>query len=322
MHYDPVTGLQDSKSRAPSPQPNDFGRLARRMADWTTKGLFSALVLAGGMGFGRQVIRWWHDDESPPAVAEPPAPAFELAAGGEPVEFAAGDSNLRFGRLSIAGDHAEAADSLRALCRRDLETAAPWSPSPDAEERAMLGRLTKLDPVERIEKAGATLYEPAPGMPLVVGVRRVSAAGKGGLENATSWQDRVVLWGLAAPVGPREWMLYQFRADSPAEVGERGWAPPLPPDCHRIMEFRDRQGTETIAFQGTGGCDEYRRFYMAWQAEQRSPMSGQWRRTGDGWQISLFCESSVEQADGPRSLVIHLAPGLMGGSMGLIFVTR
>ena len=317
-----MTGPQDLKPRDSSPQPNDFGRLARRISDWTSKGLFSALVLVGGLGFGRQVIRWWHDDESSPAAAGPAAAAFELAAGGEPVEFAAGDSNLRFGRLSIAGDEAEAAKSLRALCLRDLATAAPWSPAADEEERAMLSRLTKFEPVERIEKAEAWLYEPAPGMPLVVGVRRFAVAPQGDTANATSSQDRVVLWGLAAPVGPREWMLYQFRADSPAEVGERGWAPPLPPDCHRIMEFRDRQGTETIAFQGTGGCDEYRRFYMAWQAEQRSPMSGQWRRTGDGWQISLACESSVEQADVPRSLVIHLAPGPMGGSMGLVFVTR
>lgn len=292
------------------------------MSDWTSKGLFTALVLIGGLGFGRQVTRWWHDDESPPAAAGSAAPAFEPPAGGEPVEFAAGDSNLRFGRQTISGGEAEAAQSLRALCRRDLATAAPWSPSPDAEERAMLSGLTQLEPVERIETVGARLYEPAPGMPLVVGVRRFAVARKAGSADATSSQDRVVQWGLATPVGPREWTLYRFRADTPAGFGERGEALPLPPDCRRIMMFRDPQGTETIAFQGTGGCDEYRRFYMAWQAEQRSPLSGQWRRAGDGWQISLACESSVEQADGPRSLVIHLAPGPVGGSTGLIFVTR
>jgi hypothetical protein len=318
----PVTGQQESKPSTPSPQPNDFGRLARRMTDWTTKGLFSALVLAGGLGFGRQVIRWWHDDESPPAAAGPAASAFEPAAGGTPVEFAAGDSNLRFGRLSIAGDEAEARKSLRDLCRRALATAAPWSASADAEERAMLSRLAKLEPAMQLQQAHARLYEPAPGAPLVVGVRRVADARKGGSEHATSWQDRVVLWGLAAPVGPREWTLYQFRADSPAGVDERGGAPPLPPDGRRIMGFRDRQGAETIAFQGTGGCDEYRRFYSAWQAEQRFPLTGQWRRAGEGWQISLIRESSVEPAEGPKSLVIHLAPGPSGDSTGLIFVTR
>lgn len=292
------------------------------MTDWTTKGLFSALVLVGGLGFGRQVIRWWRDDESAPAAARPPAPAFESAAGGQPVEFAAGDSNLRFGRLSIAGNQAQATNSLKALCRRDLATAAPWSPSADAEERELLSRLTAMEPAARLEKAEARLYEPAPGMPLVIGVRRVAGAQKGGSENATSWQDRVVLWGLAAPVGPREWKLYLFGADSPGATDERGWAPPLPPDCRRIMGFRDRRGAETIAFQGTGGCDDYRRFYMAWQAKRATPMSGQWRRTGSGWQVSLVRESSVEQADVPSSLAIHLAPGPLGGSTGLIFVTR
>lgn len=292
------------------------------MTDWTTKGLFSALVIVGGLGFGRQVIRWWHDDESPPAAAGPAASAFEPAAGGEPVEFAAGDSNLRFGRLSIAGDQAEASQSLRALCRRDLATAAPWSASVDAEERELLSRLTKLEPVAQLKNAEARLYEPAPGVPFVVGVRRLANAQKGGSELAISSRDRVVLWGLAAPVGPREWTLYQFRADSPGAIGERGWAPPLPPGCRRIMAFRNRQGAETVAFQGTGGCDEYRRFYIEWQAKQGTSMSGQWRRTGGSWQISLVREPSVEQAAGPRSLVIHLAPGPLGGSTGLIFVTR
>ncbi|HVW36914.1 MAG TPA: hypothetical protein VHB99_06400 [Pirellulales bacterium] len=316
-----MTDPQDSKPHFGASQPQDFARLARRMTDWTSKGLFSALVLVGGLGFGRQVIRWWHDEEAAPAAAEHSA-AVDLPAAGTPVEFAAGDSNLRFGRLSIAADEAEARKSLRDLCRRALATAAPWSASADAEERAMLSRLAKFEPVMQLEQANARLYEPAPGALLVVGVRRVAGARKGGSENATSWQDRVVLWGLAAPAGPREWTLYQFRADSPAGVDERGGAPPLPPDGRRIMGFRDRQGAETIAFQGTGGCDEYRRFYSAWQAEQRFPLAGQWRRAGEGWQISLIRESSVEPAEGPKSLVIHLAPGPSGGSTGLIFVTR
>jgi hypothetical protein len=318
-----MTKSPNPKARDASRAPNDFGRLARRMADWTTKGLFSALVIVGGLGFGREVIRWWREDEAAAPGAAPSAPGFDSAAEGEPIDIAAGDSNVQFGRERVAGDLEAARKSLRALCLRALAAASPWSPSADDEEQRLLAGLAELEPVMLLEQANARLYEPAPGAPLVVGVRRFADARKGGSENATSSHDRVVLWGLAAPAAPGEWTLYRFCADSPAPSEKGGSSPPLPADGRRIMAFRDRRGSETIAFQGTAGCSEYRRFYQAWQAEQGSQLTGQWHRTDDGgWQVSLVRGASSDGAEGPQSILIHLAPGRFGGCTGLVFVLR
>ncbi|HUY90520.1 MAG TPA: hypothetical protein VMV10_17415 [Pirellulales bacterium] len=294
--------------------------MARRMADWTTKGLFSALVLVGGLGFGKQVIRWWGDDESAPAVAGPAAPAFDLAAGAGPVEIAAGNSNLRFGRQMIAGDQAEATKSLRAACRQALATAAPWSPSADAEEQNLLTRLAQLEPAEQLSQAEARLYEPVPGMPLAIGVRRFADASEGGSQDATSPPDRVVLWGLAAPAGENAWTLYLFRVRQPGAGGDA--RPPLPPGCRRLMAFSNSAGAGTVAFQGTGGCDEYRRFYQAWQAEHWPQAVADWRPApGGGWQATIARGDSAAADGAVKSLAIHLVPRQFAGCTGLVFVS-
>ena len=308
----------DAEDGQSVPRP-DFARLARQIADWTTKGLFSALVIVGGLGFGRQVIRWWHDDETAPAAAGPMAPAFEL--GGDPVEIAAGDSPMVLGRQTVIGDEAEAAKTLRARCLANLAAAAPMTPAPDAGEQKLLGRLAELEPSERLTQADARLYEPAPGMPLVVGVRRFAAGHEDAATQATASKNRVVLWGLAAPRGEAEWTLYEFRG-SPESVGEPGSTAPLPPDCRRIMALRDRRGAETVAFQGTGGCDAYRRFYQTWQIEHWPQASARWRRTdGGGWLVTID-RADEEKSGAPQSIVIHLAPGPTGGCTGLVFVSR
>ena len=320
-----VNGPQDPKPSASSQPRADFGRLARRMADWTTKGLFSALVVVGGLGFGRQVLRWWRDDDSAPVAEGPAAPAFDFGAGAGPIEIAAGDANLRFGRLSIAGDQAAAAKSLRQVCRQALAAAAPWSASADVGEQDLLSRLSELEPVERLAESQARLYEPVPGMPLAIGVRRFPAAAAGDSQAATEPQDRVVLWGLAAPAGEMAWTLYLFRADRPRSTD--GAEPPLPPSCRRLMAFRNQAGAGTIAFQGTGGCDEYRRFYQQWLAEHWPHALAHWQSTpGGGWQATIrrgdsaaSDSASSNSAAAVVSLAIQLVPRRFGGSTGLVF---
>lgn len=298
--------------------PKDFRRLARRMTDWTTKGLFSALVIVGGLGFGRQVLCWWGEDESAPAAAGRVAPAFDLAAGAGPVEIAAGDSNLWFGHQTIRGDQAAATKSLRAACRQALGAAAPWSPSADAHEQDVLTRLADFEPVERLSESESQLYEPVPGMPLAIGVRRVAEAGAGDSQDATEPQDRVVLWGLAAPAGENAWTLYLFRADRPVAGDDAG--PPLPPGCRRLMAFSNSAGAGTVAFHGTGGCDEYRRFFQAWLAEHWPQAVADWQPApGGGWHAKIDRGRSAAADRAVQSLAIHLVPRQFAGCTGLVF---
>ena len=49
----------------PSKQPPDMGRLARRISRWTTNSLLTVMLLVIALGFGRQVLHWWHDDATP-----------------------------------------------------------------------------------------------------------------------------------------------------------------------------------------------------------------------------------------------------------------
>ncbi|HVA45472.1 MAG TPA: hypothetical protein VNH11_03725 [Pirellulales bacterium] len=309
----------------PSEAPGGYGKLARQIADWTTKGLFSALVLVAGLGFGRQVIRWWHDDDPPPAATEPATTPFDLSDAGDPMEIALGDLPYRLGRQTVIGDQAEAMQALRAACRRLLPSASPWSPVADEDEQKLLARLAELGPAGDARtsngdsQAGERLYEPAPGMPLVIGTRRVSA-GDGPL-HAIAQENRVVLWGLAVPADERWWTLCLFHADRRGSDEEPGTQIPLPPDCQRLMALR-RGGAELSAFQGGGPCDEYRRFYAAWQVKHRPHDAVRWQRADDGgWYASMVRRGPDAAAGSARSMVIQLVPGRPGGCTGLVLVS-
>ncbi|HQU47451.1 MAG TPA: hypothetical protein PK867_31900 [Pirellulales bacterium] len=309
----------------PSEAPGGYGKLARQIADWTTKGLFSALVLVAGLGFGRQVIRWWHDDDPPPAATEPATTPFDLADAAGPMEIALGDLPFRLGRQTVEGGPAEAMRALRDACRRLLPSASPWSPVADVDEQALLARLAKLDPAEdartshKNPRTGERLYEPAPGMPLLVGARRLSAGHPS--RHAFGPENRVVLWGLAVPAGERRWTLCLFHADRRGSDEEPRTDVPLPPDCQRLMALR-RGRAEMSAFQGGGTCDEYRRFYAAWQARHRPHDAARWQRTDDGgWYASIVRNGADAAAGSAQSMVIQLVPGRSGGCTGVVFVS-
>ncbi len=318
---------------------SSFGHLARRLADWTTKGLFSALVLVAGLGFGRQVIQQWRGN--PPAAPGRAAP--DRHAGRQPVQLVMGDMPYRFGRQTVLGDRADAARALRAACRECIASASPWSPTPNADEQRLLARLAhgtefrpfsssrepkrnEASPTTETElPAGAQLYESAFGAPLMVGTRRVdTAADQRG--RAVEPQPRVVLWGVAAPRDEGVWTLFLLQADHPPADD----APPLPPGCHRLMSMA-RGGEQICAFQGDGECRQYQRFYTQWQAEHWPRATLRWRQSGGGWQASLVRShggsggrSWAGQAEGdhePGSCLIQLTPGRFGGSTGLVFVT-
>ena len=43
-------------------KPPGFAGLAKRISAWTTRGLLTLMVLVAGLGFGRQVLKWWAAD--------------------------------------------------------------------------------------------------------------------------------------------------------------------------------------------------------------------------------------------------------------------
>lgn len=304
-----------------------FGALARRIADWTTKGIFSALVLVAGLGFGRQVVDWWHSGDAPQVATVVTEAPLDLSDAAGPVEIAVGELPLRFGRQTVVGDQAQAIEALEAAGRAGLATASPLSQVADADEQYLLDRLAQLKPVEARSQGGETvgpdawLYEPSPGMPLIVGTRRLNTHSSEAAPDATAWETRVVLWGLAAPAGERLWTLYLLQAERSRADDQQQEGLPLPPDCRRLMAFRDQQGAETAVFQGSGECDHYRRFYAAWLTEHGQKAAARWRRSGDGgWQVMVVLDGS-QTAAAERSLWIHLSPAPLGGCTGFVFIS-
>ncbi|HZN34299.1 MAG TPA: hypothetical protein VFB80_10785, partial [Pirellulaceae bacterium] len=97
------------------PQSGGFGRLARRIATWTTNLLATAIVLAAGLAMGWQVLAWWRErPEAEAAAALPPEAA--LPAIAESREFWTRGGPLRIER--VRGDAAAAQAAMREFCRQ------------------------------------------------------------------------------------------------------------------------------------------------------------------------------------------------------------
>ncbi|HET6880425.1 MAG TPA: hypothetical protein VFI31_09735 [Pirellulales bacterium] len=304
---------------APKLPDDGFGRVARQIADWTTKGLFSALVLVAGLGFGRQVIRWWRADDL--QDAEPPLAApFDPADPTQPVDVALGDLPYRLVRQTVVGDQQEAMEALRTACGHLLNSAPAWSPRADANEQSLLERLAELEQTTIVPQndagpaSGGRLYEPAPGLPLIVGTRRQIAEHRS--SNATAGQNRVILWGLASPAGEKKWTLCLFQAN-PRGASDVQREVPLPAGCQRLLALR-QSGNEISVFQGPDTCLQYRDFFTAWQREQQPGGELRWQPTADGgWYGSL--RRGPAESDVPAgAFVVQLVPGRLGGCTGLL----
>jgi len=98
-----------------------YAALAKRISAWTSKFLLSVLILAAGLGFGRQVLMWWKADQSLPPDAATVAP---LSDGlGDPMQLHTihfGNAGQSLGRQSVIGDKGAAVERLRAACRKAL----------------------------------------------------------------------------------------------------------------------------------------------------------------------------------------------------------
>jgi hypothetical protein len=174
---------------SPPSTPPGFATLAKRISSWTTNSLLTLLVLVAGLGFGRQVLKWWKADASPRGAAGAISPGDGF---GDPmrlhtVQF--GDSSWSLRRQSIIGDKQSAVEQLRAACCEMLKThvpATPGSPLPTnlrsvpgegpgakaESEDKFLALLSRSNPVEE-EPGKWRVYEFHEAFPMAVGVARV-----------------------------------------------------------------------------------------------------------------------------------------------------
>jgi len=299
--------------RASKPrQPKSYGDVARAMSSWTTKGMLTALVLVAGLGFGRQVLRWWRQGAAPPAAG----PRAEAPSAADPGEGP--DHVLRFGEQPwslrttwVGGDREGAAKALRTACRGVASQAQLPDEPPDETERALLGRLTPEEPCER-GPDGWELFELSRGLPMAV------ATLPGGGENLAGARRRVVTWGLAVPRAAHEWSIYTFQPDRPGASAAGGLPEvPLPPDGRRTLAVETAGSGAIVAFEGPGPPGAWKRFYDDWLTGGRFRPVAAWHDSPESWH--LRCRGEGEHAG--FSLDVHVTAGVPGETTGLIVIT-
>ena len=192
---------------------------------WTTNSLITVMLVVIALGFGREVLHWWHDDKT--SLAAPGGDPLGDGAAPHVLEF--GDQAWSIRRQEFTGRPAEVAVALQAACRAAMADSRPRGESPDAAERELLKRLARERPVAE-DHGQWRLYQWGAGHSVLIGTRAVGVQGQAAMPESgaeetgrakahpttvgTSLADtpyRVVIWGVAVPAPRDAWTLYLFQ---------------------------------------------------------------------------------------------------------------
>jgi len=314
------------------PRPPNFASLARRITGWTTNGVLTVVVLVAGLSFGRQVLTWWAaDDLSPGDAAITPANPLSDPTQTQSLRF--GDSAWTLSRRSVTGEMSNATKLLREECSKLLQTGRFCSsfparllekegagnrtpPAANPEEAEALWKiLAKSKPIAQ-QLGRWRLYELHETFPLMVGLVRGGtlpepAASDNTRVNLAQLGYRMVIWGIAVPMGQQEWSLCMFYSKTaPAEGGTKVMDVPLPPEGHQILSLSAADGSGIVSIQGFQGILEWKQFYNEWFSRRGWTSSG-WRAVHDIWSTK-FSDSEGNSID------IRFGPDGRGGLSGLL----
>lgn len=306
---------ESDESGAPS-ESLGYARLAKRISAITTNCLLTAIVLIAGLGFGRQVLKWWAGDGEEPVAASRAAQGTDGL--GDPARLHVlqfGDQTWSLRRQSIFGDKRAAAIALRANCREVVRQGGWPTDRPPKSERELLSRLAASEPVEQ-ESAAWRLYELDEAFPMVVGTRRpADEADRPASKRVSATADRIVTWGLAIPDGADAWTVCTFQPESSSGEKAGGLSEiPLPPECSRTLAMRVAGGGAILAFEGPPRPKRWIEFYNDWFSTHNWKAAGSWQHLGSGWHGRFSTPGS-----GPAGSVdVHFGTGGRGRSIGLI----
>ncbi len=246
---------------------HSLGDLARRISAWTTKGLLTLILVVMALGFGREVLHWWHEDAAKPT---PPAVAGEEATRVQSLEF--GEQSWLIRREAFSGAPGDLPRALLTACRAAIGEARPRGETPDAAEKQLLQRLAGQQPAAE-ERGQWRLYQWNEGRPVMIGTRT----------SLDKTAYRVVIWGLAIPAGNNAWTLYLFQASGAVTGLERPENEvPLPPGGHRLVAIR--AGGDAILAFSLDDCDAARGYYDHWFAQHQWTVALGWQAAASGWQ--------------------------------------
>jgi hypothetical protein len=294
----------------------DYAQLAKRISTYTTNGLFSAVVLVAGLGFGHQVLVWWADD---PSDATPGRPSTVAEGLGDPakmhtLEF--GDQPWSLARRSISGSRESAGEALLEICRDSMEKAQNGpkkanSGEPGPAQRRLIQRLAKSKPVE--EKPGQWQIHLLDGpFPMVAG-----------LDTSRQRTQSVVTWGLAVPVSEGQWTLYAMRrAEGSAQTHAALGAVPLPPNSRATMSMAVGDGSAMVTFRGpqmteTSTVGAWSAFYEKWFKDNDWQAISVWQQNGSASHASY----AAPPHSTAKSVDVRLGSDTAGRFSGLLIIT-
>jgi len=277
------------------------------------------MLLLMALGFGREVLHWWHDDAPPRGVANSRSSAASPDTAAAQV-FSFGNQAWSIRRREFVGRQADVPSALLALCRPAIADTAPQGDSADAAEQDVLKRLAAEKPAAE-EPGRWRLYEWSEGFPIVVGTRRLPVSDGTPRVPATLRMSlaeppyRVVIWGIGVPAAANAWTLYVFQAGAESSGPDHDAAQvPLPPGSHRLASVGSAEGSITAFSADEDLIASARKFYDGWFGGHGWVAAVPWQRSPAGWQAQF------EQASGRPAIAVDIRLGSdpQGKTTGLL----
>ncbi len=298
------------------PSPSGFALLAKRLWNWTTNCIVTALVLVLGLGFGRQVIRWWTlDAPGDPMSHAPPQPGSGLGDLVRPHEIRFGHHTWRIRRESVAGSREQAMAGLRSSCRVATQASTPPLSSALQGEQHLLDVLRQRTPTDH-EPGKWGIYEVDDHFPTVVGIREPDSVPPPTLGKSISQKGcRVVTWGLAVPMSAGAWTLYTFHQTAPSNGESPEFEPP--PNGKALLALEVEGGGMLTAVRGSARAETWKSFYDQWFESRGWTAGGGWHQFGRTWS-----KHYQEKSEGPAGTTdVQFGEDGGGGLSGLLLFT-
>ena len=289
---------------------DDYAQLATRISSFTTKCMLTGIVLVAGLGFGRQVLQWWAEEEASRGGLVQTADGLGDPLRPHLLQF--GDLPWSLRRQTVVGPKEAAVAALRQIglstVRENNDTELPDG-KPTEAERKLLAQLATRKPVAE-EPGRWALYESEENLPMIV-----ASAG----DPSTSG-CRIVTWGFAIAADSDAWTVCTFQpAAGGGSDGTNVIDEVIPLGCTRTLSVRVVDGGAVVGFRGPGPLKTWKTRFDGHFAGNNWKMVGQWRNTGAAW------HARYEKSDSAAGSVVDVRLGGDAGAdsrfSGLLVVT-
>ena len=289
--------------REPTPEPDaivaPYANLGRRITNWTSNLLATAIVIVIALVAGTQLISYWVPNGARAEVADseladawPALDACSLQFGAAPFELI---------REQMTGDEEAVKLQLQNHCRRVLEDDPLPARAIGPQEQKMIESSVELIPVEQragkwrifhsqkfaVESDGGQA-ELSSQLPIVLGIRDDCPD----QSSESGMTSRLVVWGIALAGEDETWTTYVGKSAPQTSLAKlpQNW---IPANSRRTLAISDKNGGSLIGFVG-GPIEEAIDFYDRLATENGWTLSSPWQKSNKTW-VARF----TPQADSP-----------------------